>query len=101
MQVECKDDVTNFIERNELYPMQNYKGIAEYDILNPNKYDMSQPGMMPFIRFHSHLKTGEFLPLPNEHSLNYRELQWELERWTLFQQLPHIMKVGQNFITTI
>jgi hypothetical protein len=41
MQVECKDDVTNFIERNELYPMQNYKGIAEYDILNPNKYDMS------------------------------------------------------------
>ena len=56
MKTEYKDDVTNFIEVDEMYPMQNYQGIAEFDLFDYNKYDKSLPGMLPHLRFHTHLK---------------------------------------------
>jgi hypothetical protein len=37
--VEDKDDVANYLEQNELFPMQNYDGIPEFDVLDREKYD--------------------------------------------------------------
>lgn len=51
---------------------------------------------MPFLRFHSHLKRDELLPLPDEHTLRYSDVHYELERWSLFTQLPQIVTYEKN-----
>ena len=35
----------------------------------------------------------ELLPMPNDHTLNYTELHYELERWSLFRALPLLYMV--------
>lgn len=95
MVIEKKDDIADFLEANEAYPGQeyqeNYKGVPEFDIAEIENYNASE-GKMPFMRFHSHLKRDEVLPIPDQHTLNYQNLHWELERWTLFNQLPNLYK---------
>lgn len=39
MTVEYQDDVTNFLERDELFPMQNFEGVAEWDIADLKSFD--------------------------------------------------------------
>lgn len=65
MQVQSMDNITNFVEQDQLYPMQNFQGIAEYDIADRNKYDTNQPGLLPFLRFHTHIASDELLPIPD------------------------------------
>jgi len=33
------DNITNFVEQDQLYQMQNYQGIGEFDIADRTKYD--------------------------------------------------------------
>ena len=44
MTVEPKDDATQFVETDELYPMEGYTGNPEFDIANREKYDLTQSG---------------------------------------------------------
>ena len=39
MQVQDMDNITNFVEQDQLYQMQNYQGIGEFDIADRTKYD--------------------------------------------------------------
>lgn len=94
--IEYKDDVANFLERNELYPMQHYEGIPEFDLLDREKYDTSMPGKLPALRFHSHITQDELLPLPNDHTLRYSEVHYEIERWSLFRALPMLTTFDQQ-----
>ena len=32
------------------------------------------------------------LPLPEQYTLDYTQVHWELERWTLFNSLPNLVK---------
>ena len=64
--------------------MQGYEGQAEFDIADRDLYDASSKAKLPFLRFHSHVKEDELLPLPDHHTLDYTKIMWELERWTLF-----------------
>lgn len=67
--------------------MEEFTGTPEFDMANTMMY---QPGIgkMPHLRFHTTIRKDEMLPLPEKHTLNYQEIHWELENWTLFQQLP-------------
>jgi hypothetical protein len=42
MHVEYKDDVQNFMEKNQAFPMAGYKGQPEFDIADREKYDTSR-----------------------------------------------------------
>jgi hypothetical protein len=94
--VEFKDDVANLLEQNEMFPMQHYEGIPEFDLLEREKYDASLPGKLPMLKFHSHIGQDELLPMPNDHTLKYTELHYELERWSLFRALPQLMTFDQG-----
>jgi hypothetical protein len=91
MNIQYQDNIDNFLERDEMYPGQNYQGLPEFDITDRNLYDTSQPGKMPHLRFHTHIKEDELLPVPENHTKDYSEIMWELERWTLFKSLPSIV----------
>jgi hypothetical protein len=41
MTVEPKDDATQFVETDELYPMEGYTGTPEFDIADREKYDLT------------------------------------------------------------
>lgn len=69
--------------------------MPEFDVAEFENYNAAS-GRLPFLRFHSHLKRDEMLPLPEQHTLNYQALHWELERWTLFNQLPNLYKFDQS-----
>jgi hypothetical protein len=95
MQVERRDAAMDFMQADEAYPMEGYSGIPEFDLTERRSYN-DQIGKLPFMRFHSQVREDEMMPLPEEHTLDYTEINWELERWTLFYQLPNIMKFGNN-----
>ena len=39
MNIEYKDNVMNYLEREELYNMQTYTGVPEFDIFDSSKFD--------------------------------------------------------------
>lgn len=54
MVVQDMDDVTGYLETDELYLMQTFKGLAEFDIADREQYNAPQGGL-PFLRFHTHI----------------------------------------------
>jgi hypothetical protein len=103
MTIEYKDNIIDWMNRDEMYPMEDYRndnGIAEFDIADYSKYEISA-GKMPFLRFHSQTRAEEILPFPDEHTLDYSEIHWQLERWSLFQTLPNLMKFDKNAMTLL
>jgi len=91
MKIEYKDEAMNYIEDEDAYDMQSFKGIAEFAIADIENYDVSM-GQLPYLRFHSHVKEEEMMPLPEQYTLKHHEVFWELERWSLFQSLPNLVK---------
>ena len=51
---------------------------------------------MPFLRFHTPIRENELLPVPEDHTLDFSKIMWELERWTLFKSLPSLMEFDAN-----
>lgn len=98
MQIEYKDEVRSQYEYDQLCAMEDYDGAPERDAADREKYDLKLPGQLPYLRFHSHIQVGELLPLPEVHHHQYQKIHWELERWTLFQGLPNLMKWDQQLI---
>lgn len=41
MNVEYQDDVSNFLERDEMYQMQDFNGVAEWDIADVEQFDQN------------------------------------------------------------
>lgn len=88
MIIERKDDVASFMSREEAFQMEtDIDSQPEFDVANFEKYDWGK-GKLPYLRFHSHIQSDELLPIPDNHTLDYSKIMPELERWTLFQQLP-------------
>jgi len=69
--------------------METYEGIPEFDIADHLNYDIRNGPV--YLRFHTPIGEDDTLPLPPEHSLNHGKMTWELERWTLFKQLPQML----------
>lgn len=97
MVVEDKDDIEEYITKDELFPSHKYEGVSpEFDLTDLSKYDSSMPGKLPFLRFHTHIQSDELLPIPDEHTLRYSDVHYELERWTLFTSLPQIVNFERD-----
>lgn len=41
----------------------------------------------------------ELPPLPHNHTNNYQELHYDLEKWTIFRSLPQIMQYDATMLT--
>jgi hypothetical protein len=46
----------------------------------------------------TNLAPNELAPVPSEHTLNYQQVHWELERWTIFRGLPLMMQYDQAML---
>ena len=101
MQVEKKDHATAFLEHEELYPMQNYQGVAEFDIADRDLYSETIPGKLPYLRFSTQMMEEDLGPLPENYTQDYSKVHWELERWTLFTSLPELVKHSRNLSQTL
>lgn len=49
----------------------------------------------------TNMAINELPPLPSEHSYNYQEVMFELERWTIFRALPPMMKFDKLMVNTL
>lgn len=96
LNMEYKDLIDNKLMQEELFDMQHYDGVPEFDMTDHFKYDHSLPGKMPALRFHTQIDQDELLPMPEDHTLRYSELHYEIERWSLFKTLPMIMEFDQD-----
>lgn len=96
MLVEEKTVPADFVARDELYTMQNYQGIPEFDIALRENYEVPAGGKVPVLRFFSNKPDDEPLPLPDHHTSRYSDLHYELEKWTLFNQLPKLLSYDKH-----
>lgn len=76
--------------------MANYDGIPEFDMVEREKFDTSMPGKLPKLRYHSHILEDELLPMPTDYNLRYNEVHYEIERWSLFRTLPHMVNFDNH-----
>lgn len=83
MTSETVCDITEFISERETCIHENYEGIPEFDVTDANCVRKDGAGM-PHLRFHTHIREDELLPLPAQHTMKHHDIHWELERWTLF-----------------
>lgn len=93
--IEQKTPLNYFVEEDEIYPMSNYSGQPEYAIFERDKYNVENDDELPSVSMSSNLAVNELPPLPSEHTLNYQEVHYELERWTIFRGLPMLMQYDQ------
>ena len=96
MQIERKEYAHEFMETEELFPLQRYKGIAEFDIADRAFYSETIPGKLPHIRFSTQTMDDDLLPIPENYTKKYHEFHWEIERWTLFSNLPDLVRHSRN-----
>ena len=94
--IEYKCNVEQYLQSEELFPMQNYEGIPEFDMVERDQFDLSLPGKVPKLRFTSHITEDELLPLPTDYSLRYNEVHYEIERWSLFRTLPIFLQTDRQ-----
>lgn len=95
MTLEYKDEVEEYLNADEAHAMQHYEGVPEFAVADSSLYDEGK-GKLPYLRFHTTIREDELLPLPENYTLDYSEVQWELERWTLFQALPNLMSIDRT-----
>jgi hypothetical protein len=92
----------DFLKKNQMYSMQDYQGIPEFDIAEKDNYNARQGEKLPFLRFSSNKPDEVALPIHEDYSLRYSDVHYEIERWTLFNHLPTLAmydkKVAEEFV---
>lgn len=69
--VEYKTDIDQFLGVDEMFPMQNYEGIPEFDIGNRDLYKVENDEDLPALIFQNPTDPEELPVLPPEHSYTY------------------------------
>ena len=95
---EQKTPMNYFMEEDEVYPLANYNGQPEFSIFERERYNVENDDELPSVSFSTALAPNELAPLPSEHTLNYQEVHYELERWTTFRGLPMMMQYDQQML---
>ncbi len=95
---EQKTPINYFIEEDEIYPLANYDGQPEFSIFERERYNVENDDELPSVTMSTNLGPNELAPLPSEHTLNYQQVHWELERWTIFRGLPLMMQYDQAML---
>ena len=88
---EQKTPINYFLEEDEIYPLETYDGQPEFSIFERERYNVENDDELPSVTVSTNLAPNELAPVPSEHTLNYQQVHWELERWTIFRGLPLMM----------
>jgi hypothetical protein len=95
---EQKTPLSYFVEEDELYPLASYQGQPEFSVFERERYHVENDDELPSVSLSTNLAPNELPPMPNEHTLNYQEVHYELERWSIFRGLPMMMKFDQVMV---
>jgi len=88
---ETKTPVNYFIEDDEPYPLANYTGQPEFSVFERDRFNVENDEELPSLSMTTNLGVNELPALPSEFTLNYQDVHFELERWTIFRGLPMLM----------
>jgi hypothetical protein len=95
---EQKTPINYFLEEDEIYPLASYNGQPEFSIFERERYNVENDDELPSVTMSTNMGPNELAPLPSEHTLNYQQVHWELERWTVFRGLPQMMHYDQTML---
>lgn len=90
--IEHKSFVHYFQKEDEIYPLSNYKGIPEQVFFDREEYNVENDDELPAVNVTSSMNPDELAPLPSDHTYDYQQVHWELERWSIFRGLPMMMQ---------
>ena len=90
--IEHKSFIHYFQKEDEVYPLQNYKGIPEQVFFEREEYNVENDDELPAVNVTSSMNPDELAPLPSDHTYDYQQVHWELERWSIFRGLPMMMQ---------
>ena len=93
--------VDYWLESDELYPLQKFKGQPEFAMMQRSNYNVKDDKDMPSIVMTTNMGVHELPPLPSEHTYNYQEVMFELERWTIFRALPPMLKYDKLMVNAL
>jgi len=85
---EVKTPTTYFFEQDELYPMQNYDGAAEFELFDRDSFNVADSTEIPKVIFMSSTALNELAPQQSESTMSYHLYQPEIEKWAIFRSLP-------------
>ena len=77
---ELKTPYNYMVEEDEIYPCANFTGQPEFSVFERERYNVENDEELPSVTFTTNIGPNELAPLPSEHTLNYQEVHWELER---------------------
>jgi hypothetical protein len=89
---ELKTPYNYLIEEDEIYPCASYTGQPEFALFERERYNVENDEELPSVTMTTNMGPNELPPLPSDHTYNYQEVHWELERWTIFKGLPMMMQ---------
>ena len=92
---EQKTPLNYFLEEDEPYPLANYTGQPEFALFERDRYNVENDDELPSITLSTNLQVNELPPLPSDHTYNYQDVHWELERWTIFKSFPMMLQYDQ------
>ena len=74
-----------FFEEDELYPMQNFDGKPEFELLNRENYNVGANEEYPRIAFQSNQGPLELPALHRDYQVEYQKFHYDLERWAIYR----------------
>lgn len=95
---EQKTPMNYFQEEDEIYPLATYQGQPEFSLIERERYNVENDEELPSVSVSTNLAVNELPPQPSEHTINYQEVHYELERWTIFRALPMMMHYDQVMV---
>jgi hypothetical protein len=78
--------------------LATYSGQPEFSIFERERYNVENDEELPSVSVSTNMAVGELAPLPSDHTLNYQEVHFELERWTIFRGLPMMMQYDRAMV---
>lgn len=75
--------------------MASYSGQPEFAVFERERYNVDNDEDLPVVAMSTNYEVNELPPLPSDFTINYQEVHYELERWTVFRGLPIMMKFDQ------
>jgi hypothetical protein len=90
-----------WLENEDDYPNQGGKGLPEFALFNRSSYNVNDEDELPALILTTTMGVNELPPLPSEHTYNYQEVMYELERWTIFKALPGMLNYDKLMLNAI
>lgn len=84
------------IEDDDNYVAKNAVGPVEFALTDQDSYKVEEETDLPSVMLQSELAVNELPILPNDHTYNYQEVHYELERYAIFRSLPYMLQFNDK-----